>query len=85
MESGTLGTKANTQVVLPHITESYSDSQDPPEDSYAMCTVRNFPNAIEHCIEWARDLFQGSFNNAVREAATFVQGPAAWLAASVVK
>jgi len=26
LESGTLGTKANTQMVLPHITECYSDS-----------------------------------------------------------
>jgi ubiquitin-activating enzyme E1 len=80
MESGTLGTKANTQVVLPHKTESYSDSQDPPEDSIPMCTLRNFPHAIEHCIEWARDLFQGSFNNTVQEASAFVANPAGWIA-----
>ena len=30
LESGTLGTKGNIQVVLPHLTESYSSSQDPP-------------------------------------------------------
>lgn len=79
MESGTLGTKANTQVVIPHKTESYSDSQDPPEESIPMCTLRNFPHAIEHCIEWARDLFQGSFNNTVQDAAAFVADPAGWL------
>lgn len=27
IESGTLGTEANTQVVLPHLTEAYSSSQ----------------------------------------------------------
>ena len=80
MESGTLGTKANTQVVVPFMTESYSDSQDPPEDSIPMCTLRNFPHAIEHCIEWARDLFQGSFNNTVQDAAAFVANPSDWLA-----
>lgn len=61
LESGTLGTKGNTQVVLPHITESYSSSQDPPEKTFPMCTLRSFPNRIEHTIAWARDLFQTLF------------------------
>ena len=45
-----------------------------------MCTLRNFPHAIEHCIEWARDLFAGCFANSVQEAAAFAAAPAAWLA-----
>ncbi len=61
LESGTLGTKGNTQVVLPRLTESYSSSQDPPEQSFPMCTLRSFPNKIEHTIAWARDLFQSYF------------------------
>ncbi|KAI1265769.1 hypothetical protein F5Y18DRAFT_385828 [Xylariaceae sp. FL1019] len=61
LESGTLGTKGNTQVVLPHLTESYSSSQDPPEVSFPMCTLRSFPNKIEHTIAWARELFETSF------------------------
>ncbi|KAL3442440.1 hypothetical protein BJX65DRAFT_312893 [Aspergillus insuetus] len=61
LESGTLGTKGNTQVVLPRITESYSSSQDPPEKSFPMCTLKSFPNRIEHTIAWARDLFQTYF------------------------
>lgn len=61
LESGTLGTKGNTQVVLPFITESYSSSQDPPEKSFPMCTLKSFPNRIEHTIAWARDLFQTYF------------------------
>ena len=51
LESGTLGTKANTQVVIPFLSESYSSSQDPPEKSIPSCTVKNFPNAIEHTIQ----------------------------------
>ena len=51
LESGTLGTKGNTQVVIPHLTESYSSSQDPPEKQTPVCTVKNFPNAIQHTIE----------------------------------
>ncbi|RSH84322.1 uncharacterized protein EHS24_005840 [Apiotrichum porosum] len=63
LESGTLGTKANTQVVIPFLTESYSSSQDPPEKSIPSCTVKNFPNAIEHTIQWAREAFDGLFVN----------------------
>ncbi|ATZ55548.1 Bcuba1 [Botrytis cinerea B05.10] len=61
LESGTLGTKCNTQVVLPHLTESYSSSQDPPEQSFPMCTLRSFPNKIEHTIAWSRELFESYF------------------------
>ncbi|MCJ1302679.1 E1 ubiquitin-activating protein [Hypocenomyce scalaris] len=61
LESGTLGTKGNTQVILPSLTESYSSSQDPPEQSFPMCTLRSFPNKIEHTIAWARELFQSYF------------------------
>ncbi|CAJ1353041.1 unnamed protein product [Effrenium voratum] len=41
LESGTLGTKANVQVVLPKLTQSYGDSQDPPEESIPLCTVKD--------------------------------------------
>jgi ubiquitin-activating enzyme E1 len=51
LESGTLGTKGNTQVIIPHLSESYSSSQDPPEKETPSCTVKNFPNAIQHTIE----------------------------------
>lgn len=61
LESGTLGTKGNTQVVIPGLTESYSSSQDPPEKSIPLCTLRSFPNKIDHTIAWAKSLFQGYF------------------------
>ncbi|KAK4996047.1 E1 ubiquitin-activating protein, partial [Cryomyces antarcticus] len=61
LDSGTLGTKGNTQVVIPNKTESYSSSQDPPEQSFPMCTLRSFPNRIEHTIAWAKDLFHSYF------------------------
>lgn len=61
LESGTLGTKGNVQVVYPFLTESYSSSQDPPEKSIPLCTLRSFPNKIDHTIAWAKSLFQGYF------------------------
>lgn len=63
LESGTLGTKGNTQVILPDMTESYSSSSDPPEKSIPMCTLTNFPNAISHTVQWARDRFAALFFN----------------------
>ncbi|KAF0690396.1 Aste57867_18231 [Aphanomyces stellatus] len=61
MESGTLGTKGNTQIVVPKLTENYGASRDPPEKSIPICTLKNFPNAIEHTLQWARDWFEGVF------------------------
>jgi len=75
LESGTLGTKANTQVVLPHKTESYSSSADPPEKTIPMCTLKNFPNKIEHTIEWARDLFGGFFKNQAEDVNNYLENP----------
>jgi ubiquitin-activating enzyme E1 len=60
-ESGTLGTKCNSQIILPGLTESYSDSQDPEEKSTPQCTIRSFPYLIDHCIEWAREKFSDIF------------------------
>ncbi|VVC91377.1 unnamed protein product [Leptidea sinapis] len=75
LESGTLGTKGNTQVVVPCLTESYSSSQDPPEKSIPICTLKNFPNAIEHTLQWARDEFEGLFRQAAEHAAQYLQDP----------
>lgn len=58
-ESGTMGTKGNTQSVIPFLTETYSNSSDPDqEESFPVCTIKSFPNKIEHTIHWARDKFE---------------------------
>ncbi|KAL8287622.1 hypothetical protein RQP46_003480 [Phenoliferia psychrophenolica] len=75
LESGTLGTKANVQVVLPHITESYSSSQDPPEKSHPSCTIKNFPNQIEHTIAWAKEQFEGSFEKPAEVVNAYLTQP----------
>lgn len=75
LESGTLGTKGNTQVVVPFLTESYSSSQDPPEKSIPICTLKNFPNAIEHTLQWARDNFEGLFRQSAENAAHYLNDP----------
>ena len=75
LDSGTLGTKGNSQVVLPHLTESYSSSQDPPEQSFPMCTLRSFPNRIEHTIAWAKDLFHTCFAGSAEIVNQYLRDP----------
>jgi len=77
LESGTLGTKGNTQVVVPHLTEHYGATRDPPEKSIPVCTLKNFPNQIQHTLQWARDYFEGEFTQTATEVNSFIeQGPA---------
>eukprot|EP00026_Physarum_polycephalum_P001604 Phypoly_transcript_01606.p1 GENE.Phypoly_transcript_01606~~Phypoly_transcript_01606.p1 ORF type:complete len:579 (+),score=160.13 Phypoly_transcript_01606:1504-3240(+) len=75
LESGTLGTKGNTQVVVPHLTESYASSRDPPEKSIPVCTLHHFPNQIEHTLQWSRDLFEGLFKNSADNVNSYLTNP----------
>ncbi|PSS35445.1 hypothetical protein PHLCEN_2v1600 [Hermanssonia centrifuga] len=75
LESGTLGTKGNTQVIIPHLTESYSSSQDPPEKETPSCTVKNFPNAIQHTIEWSRQEFDNLFVKPAQSVNSYLSEP----------
>ncbi|XP_040091300.1 ubiquitin-like modifier-activating enzyme 1 [Oryx dammah] len=61
LESGTLGTKGNVQVIIPFLTEAYSFNQDPPEKSISICRLKHFLNAIEHTLHWAWDEFERLF------------------------
>ena len=71
LESGTLGSKGNTQVVIPDITESYSSTRDPPESSFPICTLKNFPYEISHTLQWAREEFESMFSTPFFTAAQF--------------
>ncbi|KAI4529164.1 hypothetical protein MG293_020838 [Ovis ammon polii] len=51
LESGTLGTNGNVQAVIPFLTETYSSSQDPPEKSIPLSTLKNFLNVTEHTLQ----------------------------------
>jgi ubiquitin-activating enzyme E1 len=78
-ESGTLGTKCNVQIVLPHKTQSYSDSQDPEEEHIPMCTLKNFPYQIEHTIQWARAFFDDHFVDAPNQFQKYSENPKEYL------
>ncbi|KAK8446151.1 hypothetical protein SEVIR_9G442900v4 [Setaria viridis] len=81
LESGTLGTKCNTQMVIPHLTENYGASQDPPEKQAPMCTVHSFPHNIDHCVTWARSEFEGLLDKTPNEVNSFLSNPTQYAAA----
>ncbi|CAJ0951874.1 unnamed protein product [Ranitomeya imitator] len=60
LESGTLGTKGNVQVVIPFLTESYSSSQDPQKSPYQY---------------WARDEFEGLFKQPAENVNQYLTDP----------
>lgn len=75
LESGTLGAKCNTQMVIPHLTENYGASRDPPEKQAPMCTVHSFPHNIDHCLTWARSEFEGLLEKTPAEVDAYLSNP----------
>eukprot|EP00607_Mallomonas_marina_P011049 CAMPEP_0182424776 /NCGR_PEP_ID=MMETSP1167-20130531/11039_1 /TAXON_ID=2988 /ORGANISM="Mallomonas Sp, Strain CCMP3275" /LENGTH=1346 /DNA_ID=CAMNT_0024604855 /DNA_START=37 /DNA_END=4077 /DNA_ORIENTATION=+ len=77
LESGTEGTKFNHMVILPGQTVSYDEGEaDAPEgEAIPMCTLRNFPSTIIHCIEWARGQFEDLFVTPVADLQEFLKNP----------
>jgi len=75
LESGTQGTKCNSEVIIPYKTKSYNDGEEVEAEGIPMCTLQNFPYQIEHCIEWARSEFTGLFESCPKTYNTFVEDP----------
>ncbi|KAH6810535.1 ubiquitin-activating enzyme 1 [Perilla frutescens var. frutescens] len=83
LESGTLGAKCNTQMVIPHLTENYGASRDPPEKQAPMCTVHSFPHNIDHCLTWARSEFEGLLEKTPAEANAYLSNPSEYASAMI--
>ncbi|KAF8821831.1 hypothetical protein IE077_000174 [Cardiosporidium cionae] len=75
LESGTLGTKGNTQVIVPHLTEPYGNAVDADTDQIPLCTIRGFPVAPEHALHWAMDAYKKSFVQRNRLVSLFLKDP----------
>ena len=61
IESGTLGTKCNVQMIISNLTENYGASNDPEEKSIPLCTLKNFPYKYEHTVQYAKEIFEEYF------------------------
>ncbi|KAJ7561520.1 hypothetical protein O6H91_03G031500 [Diphasiastrum complanatum] len=62
IDGGKHGTKGSVQVFVPFNSEMYASTQDAPEHKeIPICTLRNFPYATEHTIQWAVTMFESLF------------------------
>ncbi|CAD7933453.1 unnamed protein product [Amoebophrya sp. A120] len=74
LESGTMGPSGNVDPVVPFITKTYRDGgQAAQGGGIPMCTLRNFPHLPDHCIEWARDLFEMVLVKTVKQLAKCIE------------
>ena len=74
-ESGTLGTKGNTQIIIPKVSENYGASNDQHIEQFPICTIKNFPYSIEHTIHWARNDFEELFNKVPNSLKMYIKDP----------
>jgi len=80
LESGTMGTGGNIDPIVPFKTKTYRDGGQAVEGGgIPMCTLRNFPHLIDHCIEWSRDQFEAVFVKPVKRAKVFTEDPATYI------
>ena len=73
IDSGTLGTKAHSQVIIPHKTIPYYPPEKQGEDKVPFCTLADHPFNINHCIIYAKDNFNGYFVNILKDVQEFLQ------------
>ena len=82
IDSGTEGTKANLQLIIPKKTKCYNETHISGEKqkSIPMCTLRQFPSNIEHCIEWSKDKFNEYFYEDIKNIKDLIINPYEYLA-----
>ena len=73
IECGTLGANASSQLIIPFVSEEYKGSQR--KQKVGVCTIRNLPSLIEHCIEWSRNKFFEYFGNNIKILKNFIENP----------
>ncbi len=80
IDCGTQGSQGSVQVVIPHVTESYSASADPPMPQIPQCTLHMFPTRSLHTVLSAADAFAGLFSQppAVDDKKSAIVSHIAW-------
>ena len=72
VDSGTLGTQAQSQIIIPFKTITYNDRAPKATTlQIPQCTLRHFPSLIQHCIEWSKDCFWGYFGDSLNQVKKF--------------
>ncbi|KAG9393340.1 ThiF family [Carpediemonas membranifera] len=61
IDAGTNGLRGNVITIIPYLTECYECAAKPPPKTLPICTIRSVPSKPEHCIAWAKYLYQRVF------------------------
>ena len=75
-ESGTQGFAANSQVIIPNYSVTYTDANpmgSDKVDNTPSCTIKSYPHLLIHCISWAKE----EFNTILKELIDKVNKPPA--------
>lgn len=67
IDSGTEGTKANSDIYYPNKSTCLNDYQFRAKKQIPMCTLKDFPTKIEHCIEFSKNVFMELFTQYVSD------------------
>ena len=67
LDTGTEGTKANCDIYYPDKTICLNDLNFNNKEKIPMCTLKNFPTQIEHCIEYAKIIFTELFDLYIKD------------------
>ena len=74
IECGTEGEQASSQLIIPFVSEEYKGKEE-NNNNIGMCTIRNLPSLIEHCIEWSRNKFSEYFDLNIKNLKNFIENP----------
>ena len=74
IECGTLGENASSQLIIPFVSEEYKGVEN-KNNKVGVCTIRNLPSLIEHCIEWSKMKFEEYFIENIQILKNFIDNP----------
>ena len=73
IDSGTEGTKANCDIYYPNKSICLNDLNFNIKKQIPMCTLKDFPTKIEHCIEYAKIIFTELFYQYIKDIKLIIE------------
>jgi len=72
---GTSGVRAKADVIIPKKTYPLEININENEDNINVCTIKQFPFRIEHCIQWSKEKFYSFFQENIKIYNSFILNP----------
>ena len=75
INAGTEGTKANSDIYYPNKSICLNDLEFIEKEIIPQCTLRTSPTKIEHCIEYAKTIFEELFGLYIKNITLLLEDP----------